>query len=102
MVVEAFSTKLGDNSSILHTYRAEVPYRPAFSFLSLRRKRRGETEPLTQVEERNPEIAHLFEQYQSELNAGTCQRGFLNYYIAHVFAKAGVPLPAFVTDPHRS
>jgi len=101
VVIEAPSAQPADSSSVLHTYQADVSYRPQFSFLSLLRKRRGETGDVTRLEERNPEVANLFEEYQREVNAGTSKRGFLDYFTAHSFAKAGLPLPSFVRDPQR-
>lgn len=101
VVQEAQSTEPGDHSSLLISYRAEFPYRPPFSFLTLLRKRRGETGAVSQIEERNPEILALFGQYQSDLNAGRSKRGFLDYYLVHTLRKAGVPLPDFLRDPHR-
>lgn len=100
VVQEAQSTQPGDNSSLLISYRAEFPYRPPLSFLSLLRKRRGETGMVSQVEERNPEISALFDQYQSEVKAGASKRGFLDYYAVHILRKAGVPVPEFIRDPH--
>jgi len=100
VVNEAFSTKPGDNSSLLHMYQEDISYRPAFSFITLLRKRRGEFEPLSQIQERNHAISVLFDQYQRELRARLCKRGFLNYYAAHVFSKAGIPLPPFLCDPY--
>jgi hypothetical protein len=98
VVDEAFSTMPGDNSSLLISYRADFSYRPALSFLSLLRKRRGETGDVTQIEERNPEVAQLFEQYQRQMKAGVCERGFLDYFMAYTCAKAGLTLPAFIHD----
>lgn len=100
VVQEAHSTKPGDTSSLLVSYRAEFPYRPPFSFLTLLRKRRGETGPINQVEERNPQISELFDQYQREVKNGVSKRGFLDYYTAHVFGEAGIPLPHFIRDPY--
>jgi hypothetical protein len=99
VVQEAKSTQPGDNSSLLISYFAEFPYRPPLSFLSLIRKRRGETGPVNQIEERNPEISALFDQYQREVKSGLSKRGFLDYYNAHVLGKAGIPLPTFISDP---
>lgn len=100
VVQEAFSKRPGDNSSLLHSYRVDIPYRPILSFLSLLRKRRGETGDVSQVEERNPEVSELFDHYQREVKASASKRGFLDYFMAHTCAKAGIPLPAGVRDPH--
>jgi len=61
VVQEAKSATLGDTSSLLISYRADLPYRPSLTFLSLLRRRRGETGILEQIEERCPEISTLFE-----------------------------------------
>lgn len=99
VVEEAQSATVGDKSSLLVSYWAGFPYRPLFSFLTLLRKRRGETGPVSRVEERNHEISALFEQYRTEVKSGKSKQGFLAYYASRTLHAAGIPLPDFLRNP---
>ncbi|MBP8255746.1 MAG: hypothetical protein KAX37_00385 [Opitutaceae bacterium] len=79
VVREAFSTQPGETSSILHMTTAEMPFRARLSFLSVLTKKRGGVSRVTELPEGNPYLAAAFFEYERQLKAKLCERGFIRF-----------------------
>jgi hypothetical protein len=65
--------------SLLHTFTEPINYKPPTSFMKVLRSRRGETEPVPRIPDRDPALSQHFKAYSEALQAGKIPKGFVAY-----------------------
>lgn len=78
---------------IIHSYRADVNYRPRLGFFSTLRKRKGVRESVDQIPTRDPRLQDLFHEYREEVRAGLRDRSFLRFMVEQSGTLVGSAVP---------
>jgi hypothetical protein len=71
--------RITEKQTLLHNFTEPINYKPATSFMKVLKSRRGETEDIPQIPERDPALSAVFKAYTEAVQAGGVQRNFIAY-----------------------